>query len=122
MIDVDVSNDYIEEIVSHFAATERDVCAALEAASVEPPSWKGLDSVENIKKDFAITNSNYIKPGVGETTRVLLRRVPWKILVNPDFDQDLQHIYLLAEERGVPVETYKNMSYSCCGIIKEMEN
>lgn len=122
LIDVDVSNDYIEEIVSHFTATEQDVCAALVAASDEPPSWKGLDSVENIKKDFAITNSNYIKPGVGETTRVLLRRVPWKILVNPDFDQDLQHIYLLAEERGVPVETYKNMSYSCCGIIKEMEN
>nr|WP_233153151.1 cysteine protease StiP family protein [Lysinibacillus odysseyi] len=121
LIDVDVSNDYIEKIVSNFASTEQDVWEALESAADEPPTWKGLESVENIKEDFAITNSNYIKPGVGETTRVLLRRIPWKILVNPDFDQDLQHIYLLAEERGVPVETYKNMSYSCCGLIKEME-
>lgn len=121
LIDVDVSNDYIEKIVPNFASTDQDVWEALESAADEPPTWKGLESVENIKEDFAITNSNYIKPGVGETTRVLLRRIPWKILVNPDFDQDLQHIYLLAEERGVPVETYKNMSYSCCGLIKEME-
>ena len=35
------------------------------------------------KRIFNIKNINHIKPGVGdETTRVLLRRVPWKILVN----------------------------------------
>lgn len=121
LMNADVSNEYIEEIASHFASTQQDVCTELKTASNEAPTWKGLESVENIKNDFDITNSNYIKPGVGETTRVLLRRVPWKILVNPAFDQDLQHIYLLAEERGVPVEAYKNMSYSCCGLIKEME-
>lgn len=120
LIDADVSNEYIEKIVSHYASTQQDVYAELNITSNEAPTWKGLESVEKIKKDFGITNSNYIKPGVGETTRVLLRRVPWKILVNPQFNQDLQHIYLLAEERGVPIETYKDMSYSCCGLIKEM--
>lgn len=121
LIEMDVSNEYIEKIASHFEETKNDVRVALAEICDEPPTWRGLESVENIKKDFNITNAHYIKPGVGETTRVLLRRVPWKILVNPQFDQDLQHIYLLAEERGVPVEIYTNMSYSCCGLIKEME-
>ena len=121
LIDSDVSNEYIDKVVSCFEAVQKDVSAALAVAADEPPSWKGLESVENIQRDFHITNTHYIKPGVGETTRVLLRRVPWKILVNPKFNQDLQHIYLLAEERGVPIENYTNMSYSCCGLIKEME-
>ncbi|MGM9948886.1 MAG: phosphoribosyltransferase [Lysinibacillus sp.] len=121
LLDGDVSDEYIRTIVSHFEAVQKDVAASMATVSDEPPSWKGLESVEMIQRDFHITNTHYIKPGVGETTRVLLRRVPWKILVNPKFDQDLQHIYLLAEERGVPVETYTNMSYSCCGLIKEME-
>lgn len=79
-----------------------------------------MQSVERIQEQFDIANTHHIKPGVGETTRVLLRRVPWKILVNPTYDMDLQHIYMLAEERGVPVEVYKDMSYSCCGLIKEL--
>lgn len=31
---------------------------------------------------YKISDVNLIKPGVGETTKVLLRRVPWMILVN----------------------------------------
>ena len=42
-----------------------------------------------------------IKPGVGETTRVLLRRIPDKILIDPDKRQYTKHIELLAKARGV---------------------
>ncbi|MNE86395.1 hypothetical protein D3C80_1834910 [compost metagenome] len=65
-------------------------------------------------------NINLIKPGVGETTRVLLRRVPWKIIVDTKYNPNLRHIMLLAEERGVPVEEYPGLAYSCCGIIKPL--
>jgi hypothetical protein len=40
---------------------------------------------------------------VGETTRVLLRRVPWQILARADAGDELSHVRLLAAERGVPV-------------------
>ncbi len=79
---------------------------------------KGLKDVEKIQALFNIDNINLIKPGVGETTRVLLRRVPWRILVDSLDNSNLRHIYKLAEDRGVPVEVFKDMSYSCCGIIK----
>ena len=37
--------------------------------------------LKNIQIEFNINNINYIKPGIGETTRVLLRRVPFLIMV-----------------------------------------
>ena len=86
----------------------------------QSPNWNGMKSVKTIQQQFAIKNVNHIKPGVGETTRVLLRRVPWKILVNPKYDKYLQHIYLLAQQRGVLVEPYTDMDYACCGLIKEL--
>lgn len=119
---VDVSNLYVDTIEQEFSETQSAVQEAIEAFEIEnrAPSWKGLQSVERIQEEFDIDNQHFIKPGVGETTRVLLRRVPWKILVNPTFSNDLTHILLLAKERNVPVEEFTDMSYSCCGIIKEL--
>ncbi|MNR32565.1 hypothetical protein D3C85_1501610 [compost metagenome] len=64
---------------------------------------------------------NLIKPGVGETTRVLLRRVPWRILVDRMDNPHIRHILLLAEARGVPVEVYPGLTYSCCGLIQSVK-
>lgn len=37
--------------------------------------------MEQVRAEYGISSVNFVKPGVGETTRVLLRRVPWKVLV-----------------------------------------
>ncbi len=65
---------------------------------------------------------NLIKPGIGETTRVLLRRVPWKVLIdeNDKNSHELGHIVRLAEEKHVPVEYYPLKHYKCCGIIQKL--
>lgn len=120
--DADVSNLYVDTIEKEFAGMEEEVKQGLLSLtnSDKTPTWKGLKSVECIQEKFGITNQHFIKPGVGETTRVLLRRIPWKILINPQFSNDLTHIMLLAKERNVPVEEFTEMSYSCCGIIKEL--
>lgn len=56
--------------------------------------------MERISEEYGIHDVNLVKPGVGETTRVLLRRVPWKILARADAGADLDHVRLLAEQRG----------------------
>lgn len=118
---VDVSNLYVDTISSEFEKVQNEVSQKLEEIENTSPSWKGLKSVQLIQQKLNITNTHFIKPGVGETTRVLLRRVPWKILVNPHHHNDLTHIYMLAKDRNVPIEEFTEMSYSCCGIIKEMK-
>jgi hypothetical protein len=49
---------------------------------------------------------------------VLLRRLPWLVLVRPDRRDMLEHLLLLAEERGVEVLYYGDMPYSCVGLVK----
>ena len=67
---------------------------------------------------------NYIKPGIGEATRVLLRRVPWRIILNEKYKNspELLHIIKLAKEKNVTVETsMTNLgNYKVCGIIKNL--
>lgn len=123
LLDEDVSNLFIDTISEQFPMVIEEV----DDRVIEPtcqPNWEGLASITNIQKSFAIDNTHLIKPGVGETTRVLLRRVPWKVLVNTNSikSQHLEHILLLAEDRRVPIEEYSQMTYSCCGLIKPLEN
>lgn len=116
---VDVSNFYIDHITSYFEQVEQQVKEQLLQCTDHTVTWFGKEKVQIIQEEFAIKNINLVKPGVGETTRVLLRRVPWKILINPQHIDELEHILLLAQERNVPIEEYPNMSYACCGLIKE---
>lgn len=82
----------------------------------------GIEEAEEIREKFQVSDINFIKPGIGETTRVLLRRVPWKILIDENHMQDLAlaHILKLAEEKNVPVEPYPLKHYKACGIIRKL--
>ncbi len=53
---------------------------------------------------------------------MLLRRVPWKILIGESSKGDaaLTHLIRLAQEKGVPVEYYPLVRYKACGIIRRM--
>ena len=126
MANEDLSNFFIDTVSHYFDEVSYEVTKMLEHNNYmgvdKSPSYLGLRDIRKIKEDFNISNINYIKPGVGETTRVLLRRVPWKVLVKDTANPDLKHIFLLARERCVPVEYYPNMIYSCCGLIKTVVN
>lgn len=133
LLPVDVSNFYIDEICNCFNDIDETYIStqlnlpnnAEVAADIEfdnnSLNCKGLRDMQSIKHKFNINNINLIKPGIGETTRVLLRRIPWKILVDSFHNPNLKHIFKLAEEKNIPVEIYIDMCYSCCGIIKSKE-
>ncbi len=85
-------------------------------------SGYGIDEVRALAEVFGVSELQLIKPGIGETTRVLLRRVPWKVLIDARYrnNPELGHILRLAEEKQVPVEFYPLRHYKCCGIIKKL--
>ena len=86
----------------------------------------GTDVVDSIAKEYEIENINYIKPGIGEATRVLLRRIPWKILINDKYNNsdELKHIYRLADEKNIPCEISRVPlgNYKVCGIIRKLSD
>ena len=83
----------------------------------------GLNEVQKIAEEFGISNINYIKPGIGETTRVLMRRIPWKILVSEDAEEKyIGHILRLCREKKVEILRYPLKYYRACGIIRNMSD
>ncbi|MEU4994981.1 phosphoribosyltransferase [Streptomyces sp. NPDC021622] len=115
----DVSLDFIDAVVDRFDEVTEAVDAQVkEVPSADrAPTWEGWAAVERISEEYGIHDVNLVKPGVGETTRVLLRRVPWKILARAGAGADLDHVRLLAEQRGVPVEEVAELPYTCVGLI-----
>jgi hypothetical protein len=119
LADRDVSAQFVDAVSAQFPAVAPLVGAELPAlrASDRAPTWAGWQSVEKISAEWGIGNVNLVKPGVGETTRVLLRRVPWRVLVRPGSEGELAHVLLLAEQRGVEVTAVPDLAYSCVGLI-----
>ncbi|CAM5371643.1 phosphoribosyltransferase [Streptomyces spiroverticillatus] len=119
LADADVSNDFLDAITARFGDVAEGAVAQAKALQGQDrtPTWEGWAAVTRISEEYGIHDVNLVKPGVGETTRVLLRRVPWKILAKRGADADLKHIRLLAEQRGVPVEEVEDLPYTCMGLI-----
>jgi hypothetical protein len=117
----DVSNLLIDRIAAEFGSVGPDdgVGAAIDG-EFDSEIGDGMHDVLRIGERYGVDDINLIKPGVGETARVLLRRLPWRVLVRPDLTEDLAPVLTLAEERGVPVEPYADMAYASCGIIKRV--
>ncbi|MFF5280569.1 phosphoribosyltransferase [Streptomyces sp. NPDC013171] len=119
LAEADVSVAFLDAVAARFdevaASVDTDVKELL--AADRTPTWEGWAAVERISEEYGIHDVNLVKPGVGETTRVLLRRVPWKILAKRGAEADLAHVRLLAEQRGVPVEVVDELPYSCVGLI-----
>ncbi|MGQ5637211.1 MULTISPECIES: phosphoribosyltransferase [unclassified Streptomyces] len=115
----DVSVAFLDTVTARFPEVADAVGTAVKELMAEDrtPTWAGWRAVERISEEYGIHDVNLVKPGVGETTRVLLRRVPWKILARAGAGADLDHVRLLAAQRGVPVEEAGELPYSCVGLI-----
>lgn len=120
----DVSRRYVDTVAAHFTAEDPShgkvlLRAERNAATLAPADGRGLREVQQIQAEWGIGNVHRVKPGIGETTRVLLRRLPQGIVVDPRHTHRLEHVLLLARDRGVPVHERENDVYACFGLIED---
>jgi hypothetical protein len=115
----DVSERFLAAVVDRFPDVAADVARdwPLAQAADRTPTWAGWAEVEALSARYGIGDVRLVKPGVGETTRVLLRRVPWAVLARPGAGAELDHVRLLARRRGVPVEEVPGLTFDCVGLI-----
>lgn len=83
-------------------------------------NYGGLEETKSIAAEFSVSDINRIKPGIGEATRVLMRRVPDVLLVRDKKDEYVAHLLELASEKNVSVIEYPLKYYRACGIIKDI--
>ena len=120
LADQDLSARFLDVVTASFPAV-RDQVARLwpqVSADAREPTWVGWASVLKIAREHGIEDVNLVKPGIGETTRVLLRRRPWKVLVRPGHEAELEHIRLLVARRGVQLEVVADLAFACVGLIR----
>ena len=109
---LDEITDWLEDIVEE------------KKEEIEENQFTGLAEVKQIAKDYEIEDINKIKPGVGETTRLLLRRYPDRVLINMKGinDPDLDCVIQLCKEKNVSIERYPLERYKVVGIIKDVSD
>ncbi len=118
--DADVSGLFLDTVTKQFDEVTAAVSRGLAdvASSDRRITWQGWRAVEAIRERHGLVDVNLVKPGVGETTRVLLRRVPWQILIDPARDAELGHIRHLAAQRNVELVEVPDLPYSCVGLVR----
>ena len=83
------------------------------------PAWTGSQRlIAELKTRFAIDDENLIKPGIGEATRVLLRRVPELLILRDAEIQEVAHLRQLADEKAVRWEVDANLPYEAIALIQ----
>jgi hypothetical protein len=106
------------------------VDSAAKCLSPRKTEWKETDRAKkrvasqkmmsHIMEKFDVLDKNRIKPGVGEATRAVLRRVPERILLRDVNDEDVKHLIHLAGIRGAPIEQQRDLPYAAVTIIKKL--
>jgi hypothetical protein len=118
----DRSGAFLDAVSGHFAQVRAEVAHRWPGvwAGDRSVTFRGLAEVERLQARFGLPSVHLVKPGVGEATRVLIRRLPWKLLVHPDRLDRLEHLLVLAREREVPVVEHADMSYTCVGLVRPL--
>lgn len=118
----DLSQWFVDEIVA-------DALALYEtegiSSSLVDPSVQAARSTLYLKEEMErhnIRDINLIKPGIGEATRVLLRRVPERILLRNKEADDVAHLVSLAHEKNVVMEVRPDLPYHAVSIIRSALN
>jgi len=76
--------------------------------------------IDWLRQHYRIRQTHLIKPGIGEATRVLLRREARLLLLKHPDDPATQHLRWLARARAIPFETHAGLPYRAVALIKEL--
>ncbi|MEA1051805.1 cysteine protease StiP family protein [Lamprobacter modestohalophilus] len=83
-----------------------------------PARTRSQRLIAELKSRFAIRDENLIKPGIGEATRVLLRRVPELLILRDAEIPEVAHLRQLADEKTVRCEVDPSLPYQAVALIQ----
>lgn len=113
----DQSQSFADELVAkalamapvqgEVAAMDKDKAAQVSRAYMQAALAK-----------HGISDVNMVKPGIGEATRVLLRRSPRLLIVRDVDAPEVAHLTLLAQEKNIPVQVDPDLPYHAVSLIR----
>jgi hypothetical protein len=113
----DRSRSFVD-MVEGLALEQARADVGIVAADTRTAAARSQAYIEQARRRYGIEDVNLIKPGIGEATRVLLRRVPRLLLLRDPHSPAVAHLRLLAEEKDVPVEIDPALPYQAVSLIR----
>jgi hypothetical protein len=113
----DQSQRFADELVSRAAALApgRAAPAPMDKEHAAAVSRRYMQAA---LAQHGIADANMVKPGIGEATRVLLRRSPRLLILRNADAPEVAHLKLLAQEKNIPVVVDAKLPYHAVSLIR----
>ena len=117
----DLSKWFVDVISDRFGK----VPAAIDNMS---PDWRIKRQAEvssfmvKTMVDYDIQDINKIKPGVAESTRVMLRRLPRLLVLKDQNSSDVAHLKVLAAEKNILIKEDPLMPFAAMAFIENVQD
>jgi hypothetical protein len=76
--------------------------------------------VSELMQRHQVADRNFIKPGIGEATRSMLRRVPRLLLLRDPDAPSVRHLQWLAAQRAVPIAFDPDLPLNAATILRKL--
>lgn len=111
----DQSQAFADDLVAQARTMTLDVA---EPVDTDAAGTVSRQFIAKALLEYGILDVNLVKPGIGEATRVLLRRTPRLLVVRNAAAPEVAHLILLAEEKSVPVQIDPALPYFAVSLIR----
>lgn len=103
LADIDMSRAFVDDISARVVEVERLGAFGVPVDQLGAKDYvaRSEAAVAAIMERFGVTERNFVKPGIAEATRAVLRRKPDVVLLRNLEDPDLQGLVHLCEQQGV---------------------
>jgi hypothetical protein len=115
----DLSRWFVDDVVSA-ALAWHGAHSFPEESPVESNALQNISKnfLMSMRKRYGIEDINLIKPGIGEATRVLLRRFPERLILRDINDENTAHLIRLAKEKNTIIDIDARLPYRAASIIR----
>jgi hypothetical protein len=132
--EVDLSRSFVDEITRHMPSAHVETFTRGGVADFSPERSAATSHARDLTREsarvqqatsellsrFGVASVGLLKPGLGEATRVLLRRVPRQLVLRSADEADVQPLLGLAREKGVPCTFESNLPWRAVAFIAEV--
>lgn len=125
LLEHDLSRWFVDELTPDMAAAQRELETAgpvREPSEAERGALRATSAafVREAMRRHGVRDVNHVKPGIGEATRVLLRRTPDLVLLRDAAAPDVRHLRVLAGEKQAPVIEEPGLPYAAAALIRDV--
>lgn len=110
LLNQDMTNYFLDTVEKSFTKEDKSCVMSKNMNYVK-------DVIEKLSKDFPMADINKVKLSIGESSRALLRRKPYILLVKNINNPDLSFVIHLAKEKGVEIREYNTFDYECISLL-----